>query len=298
MINEFYSKEAATPDEARTLANDYLKTVTNEFYKIASAIDEKRREGNNLRGSDSTCLDNMMLARNLISKFNLTNVHIRTRDNGPTYMLHTKRANPICYMYESRKGTTHRKLDYSTFVNYVCAHTYTATCNGTPATMAHITSINTMGEIMRKYFILKPDYLGGQPRMCDTILNTYFLSNPSAPFLVLRGMHESNRFITGDPQFIGDIKEKNPSRYSELPNMTVDTFLTGELYHSTNVVDTTDIGKGVIITGDQSKNIIMWNALRVFGQAYITDEQLLEAKTLGLAALNDAVLTQKFNDVI
>ena len=294
MINEFYAKEAATPEEARTLATMYLRAVSQAFINVMNETCPLAKD-NRFYGSDNSNPDNQLMTRKLIEQHGLNGVSIAVTD-GPTYSLESKRIHPICYSY--RDNSSSYKFELTNFVSCVFERPYTLKdkFGATPKDDVN-GKLQEMAETMRKYFILKPYYPWSIDNMCTHLLDVYFLSNVESPLISVSGQ-SSTRFATGDVQIINEYKKVTNQTSNRLPRMTIDYYLDHELYNKMNLVETEHIEVGLPIGGDQTKNIVMWNALRALGQKWITDERMLDIKTLALGTLRDSILAKDFNKII
>lgn len=295
MINEFYAKEAQTPEEARILAMMYLRTISSAFVDISASVYDIARE-NGFRGNDNSNPDNQLMTRKLIEQYKLSGISIGVTE-GPFYTLEAKRVHPICYNYRSDSSSSYT-FGLTSFVNNIFEKQLTLKDkSGAIALEETAEKLREMAETMRKYFIIKPHYLWSVDQMCSHLLDTYFLLNVPSPLIAIYGS-DTARFATGDVDYIGTYKSSPDQKYNKLPRMGIDFYIDKEFYHKMNLVDASKIDKDMPITGDQTKNIPMWNALRALGQKWITDERLEAIKILATDTLKDSALSKNFNKII
>ena len=295
MINEFYAKEAQTPEEARILARTYLRTISNVFVDISASVYEISRE-NGFRGSENSNADNQLMTRKLIEQHKLSGISVEVTD-GPFYTLEAKRVHPICYNYR-RDSSSSYTFGLTSFVNNIFEKQLTLKDKaGAIALEETAEKLHEMAETMRKYFIIKPHYLWSVDQMCSHLLETYFLLNVPSPLVAIYGSNTA-RFATGDTNYICEYKQSKDQKYNKLPRMDIDFYVNKEFYHKMNLVDASRIDTDMPITGDQTKNIPMWNAMRMLGQKWITDERLDAIKILATDTLKDSALSKNFNKII
>lgn len=294
MINEFYGKEAATPEEARVLAMTYLQAISKVFVDTTVSIYELAKD-NGFRGAENSNADNQMMTRKLIEQHKLEGLTIEIPD-GPMYTLEAKRVHPICYNYR-RDSSSSYTFSLSSFVTNIFEKQFVAKKFGVAAPADTSMKLLEMAETMRKYFILKPHYMWSVDSMCTELLDVYFLINTPSPLIAISDS-SSARFATGDPTYVAGLKKGPDQRYTRKPSIPVSFYLDNELYHKMNLVDSSKIDQGMPVTGDQTQNIPMWNALRTLGQMWITDERMAEIKVLATTTLQDSALSKNFNKII
>jgi hypothetical protein len=293
MINEFYTKEARTPEEGQALTVEYLNAISKAFVDIADKTYKMAKESG-FRGSENSLPDNQLLTRKLIEQHGLGGMIIDIID-GPKYSLESKRVHPICYSY--RDNNSSYTFGLRSFVSNIFEKEYTVKKFDVAAPEGTKEKLEEMAETMRKYFTLKPHYNWSVNSMCVELLETYFLLNVPSALISVADL-SSARFLTGEPGFVTSIKQAEGHRHDRIPKLGISYYLDNELYHKMNLVDASNIDKGLPITGDQTKNIPMWTSIRDLGKKWITDERMAEINVLAIRTLNDSKLTKDFNKIL